>query len=237
MVSGRIPAALGLACYWRKDGQPIWHDDSLFAQANHSYGHTEKEALEFMAELARTLGIKPKYIIPAYEDAWYYIWRERRLPVNVDPLKSRLEDEEERVRLGKIFQQGLNKVAGYVLPIEPVSGEDFAWKSGSWFLRAQHLFLLPGDSPIGLRLPLDALPWVLPSDYPAIHAPDPMAPVKPFAPGRTRSEVRQQYPHVTSTPTQAVNRAPEPFESADWIVRTALCVEAREGRLFVSFRR
>ena len=38
------------------------------------------EAIDFMVELARVLGVKSKYIIPAYEDAWYYMWRERRLP-------------------------------------------------------------------------------------------------------------------------------------------------------------
>ena len=222
-----------LSCYWRKDGQPIWHDESLFARENHSYGHTEREAIEFIAELSRILGVKSKYIIPAYEDAWYYMWRERRLPVNVDPLKSRLEDEEERARLGKIFHQGLNKVAGYVLPIAPAPGEGSRWMSGSWFLRSQHLFLLPGDSPIGLRLPLDSLPWVLPSDYPRVHTPDPMRSLGPLPAPRQRSEIRQQFAGVSPTPAQAMNRPPEPSESADWIVRTALCVEAREGRLFV----
>jgi uncharacterized protein (DUF2126 family) len=222
-----------LACYWRKDGQAIWHDDSLFARENHSYGHGEREAIDFMAELTRVLGVKSKYIIPAYEDAWYYMWRERRLPVNVDPLRSRLENEEERARLGKIFHQGLNKIAGYVLPIAPTRGDVPGWKSGSWFLRSQHLFLLPGDSPIGLRLPLDALPWVLPSDYPSVHPPDPMTPLGPLPAPRQRSEIRRQFAGVSPARALPMHRLPEPIESADWIVRTALCVEAREGRLFV----
>jgi len=152
----------------------------MFARENHPYGHTEREAIEFMAELSRVLGVKSKYIIPAYEDAWYYMWRERRLPVNVDPLKSRLENEEERIRLSRIFQEGLKKVAGYVLPLAPLGGAGDGWRSGSWFLRSQHLFLLPGDSPIGLRLPLDSLPWVVPGDYPHVIAPDPMSPLAPL---------------------------------------------------------
>ncbi len=221
-----------LACYWRKDGEPIWRDDSLFAAPNHSYGHGEREAIEFVAELTRVLGVKSKYIIPAYEDAWYYMWRERRLPVNVDPLKSRLEDEEERKRLSRIFDQGLNKIAGYVLPLEPAPGGS-GWKSGSWFLRAQHLFLIPGDSPIGLRLPLDSLPWVLPTDYPYVIPPDPMRPLAPLPAPTRRGEIRRQIAGVSPLSTVPVNRRPEPFQSADWIVRSALCVEARDGRLGV----
>jgi uncharacterized protein (DUF2126 family)/transglutaminase-like putative cysteine protease len=222
-----------LSCYWRKDGEPIWHDDSLFARENHSYGHGEREAIDFIAELTRVLGVKSKYVIPAYEDAWYYMWRERRLPSNVDPLKSRLEDEEERARLGKIFNQGLNKVAGYVLPITPVKGDVPGWKSGSWFLRSQHLFLLPGDSPMGLRLPLDSLPWVIPSEYPTVIPPDPMMPLTPLPAGRQRSELRRQIAGLTQAATAPANKRPEPFESASWVVRTALCVEPRHGRLFV----
>jgi uncharacterized protein (DUF2126 family)/transglutaminase-like putative cysteine protease len=221
-----------LACYWRKDGQPIWHDPSLFAQENHSYGYGDKEAMDFMAEFARVLGVKSKYIIPAHEDAWYYMWRERCLPVNVDPLQSRLEVEEERIRLGRIFNQGLNKPAGYVLPLAPLTG-GAGWRSGSWFLRAQHLFLIPGDSPIGLRLPLDALPWVLPSDYPYVFPPDPMTPRSPLPPARGRAELRPQFAGVNPGIGVPVNRRPEASESADWIVRTALCVEPRNGRLFV----
>ena len=46
------------------------------------------------------------------------MWKERRLPTNVDPLKSNLKDEEERKRLAKIFEFGLDKVTGYVLPLQ-----------------------------------------------------------------------------------------------------------------------
>ncbi len=36
------------------------------------------------------------------------------------------------------------------------------WLSGEWPLRRKNVFLMPGDSPAGLRLPLDSLPWVAP---------------------------------------------------------------------------
>jgi hypothetical protein len=56
---------------------------------------------------------------PGYEDTWYYLWRERRLPVNVDPFESKLDDEMERARLRRIFTQGLDdSVVGYLLPLK-----------------------------------------------------------------------------------------------------------------------
>ena len=45
-----------LACYWRKDGQIIWQDDSLFANESEDYHHTDKEAGRFITLLARILG-------------------------------------------------------------------------------------------------------------------------------------------------------------------------------------
>ncbi|HWF18188.1 MAG TPA: transglutaminase family protein [Verrucomicrobiae bacterium] len=243
-----------LACYWRKDGQVIWQDDELFANEAVDYGHTEKEAEQFITQLARILEVKPKHVLPAYEDAWYYMWRERQLPTNVDPLQSRLEDKEERARLAKIFDQGLNKVAGYVLPLERQLTDRSRWKSGPWFLRPEHLFLLPGDSPIGLRLPLDSIPWVSRSDYPYINPPDPMTELPPLpnraqlrkgqraqfhppqqfiseTPGRTATSAARQLEE--SLRAEQNERAPARSQSADWIVRTALCVEPREGRLHI----
>ena len=49
-----------------------------------------------MQTLARRLGVDPGFAIAGYEDVWYYLWRERRLPVNVDPFDSRLENPEDR---------------------------------------------------------------------------------------------------------------------------------------------
>src|SRR4029453_14593583 len=91
-----------------------------------------------------------------YEDVWYYLWRERKLPVNVDPFDARLDDELERDRLRHVFTHGLDAIVGYALPIRG--------GGGGWFLRDERLYLIPGDSPMGLRLPLDSLPWSAPDD-------------------------------------------------------------------------
>lgn len=111
--------------------------------------------------------------MPGFEDIWYYLWRERRLPVNVDPFKSNLKDEQERARLSRVFEQGLDKVVGYALPLTrewTVNGAK-RWRSGVWFLRPQAMYLLPGDSPMGLRLPLDSLPGWWPRIIPAATCP------------------------------------------------------------------
>jgi uncharacterized protein (DUF2126 family)/transglutaminase-like putative cysteine protease len=244
-----------LSCWWRKDGEPMWRDDSLFANEKLNYGYGVKEAAWFVHQLAHLLDLKAKHIMPAYEDAWYYMWRERRLPMNVDPLESRLEDKEERHRLTKIFDQGLNKVVGYVLPIQRRVGPGPYWTSGPWFLRSERLFLIPGDSPVGLRLPLDSIPWVASADYPHLFPQDPFEKLAPlprsddvrvgwqgrqrlpqrFLGGLSQRRERGQAREQTLEPPahEASSHAPSVGQSADWVVRTALCVEPRDGRLHI----
>ena len=216
-----------LACYWRKDGAAIWQDPALQADERKDYGATDAHSERFLRALARTLGLDPEFVFPAYEDTWYYLWRERQLPANVDPLDSRLDDPLERERLRRIFSRGLEQKTGHVLPLrfDPAAGGD--WTSGRWFLREQRCYLVPGDSPLGLRLPMDSLPWVEPSDYPWVHAPDPFAASRPLP---ARAEIAAQRP-----PGAAVRkeRPPGAFESAKQITRTALCAEPRHGVLYI----
>src|SRR5205823_257698 len=165
------------ACYWRKDGQAIWQNDALFADESRRYGFTEKRAEEFVHALARRLGCGDDWILPAFEDAWYYLWKERRLPVNVDPFRSNLKDEEDRARLAKTFEQGLDKVIGCALPLQRAwAGGAPCWSAGPWFLRTERCYLIPGDSPIGLRLPPDSRPGVGGGAFPSRYPPEPFAP-------------------------------------------------------------
>jgi uncharacterized protein (DUF2126 family) len=247
-------------CYWRKDGEPIWVNEQLFADESRNYGFEEKRAEEFVYALATRLGCGGKWILPAYEDSWYYLWRERRLPTNVDPFKSNLRNEEDRVRLAKIFEQGLEKVIGYVLPLQRQAGSpELAWVSGPWFFRPERCYLIPGDSPIGFRLPLDSLPHVQKSDYPYLHEQDPLEERVPLPP-RSEKDLQKYFPKEWLAPAAGSSmdrglgrlaqglrrqrlplqelspelfRAPTRGESASWIVRTALCVEPRNGRLHV----
>ena len=256
-----------LAAYWRKDGVPIWKDDSLIADESKNYGHGAKDAKELLSRIARITGADPKYLLPAYEDAFYYLWKERRFPSNVTPEKSNLKDKLERERIAKIFQQGLGEVVGYALPIKRASYRDqLGWMSGAWFLRDDDtLWLIPGDSPMGLRLPLDSIPWVSEKEFPwtgnktrrsqncrncrrSFHIGPPetsgqrfmrtgSAPLPAgYGPGQRAQQLGklEKDPELPDPQTEFdPNRRPVQGESAPWIVRTALCVEPRDGRLHV----
>ena len=189
-----------LSIFWRTDGQPCWHDPSLFADERQTVRYTSADAKHFIDTLAGKLGVGSAHVQTGYEDTWYYLWRERRLPVNVDPLDARLDDELERVRLRRIFDQGLDHTVGYALPLKRewrhaapgLSGP--TWVTGPWFFRDERMYLIPGDSPMGLRLPLDSLPWVSSGEYPYPLAHDPFAP-KPAL--RDAAALRAQYgPHA-----------------------------------------
>ncbi|SEB17876.1 DUF2126 domain-containing protein [Variovorax sp. YR216] len=172
-----------LSILWRADGERIWHNPDLFADERHPTNYTSEDASRFTNALARRLGLTERYIQPGYEDVYYYLWRERRLPVNVDPFDSKLDDEMERMRLRRVFTQKLDAVIGYMLPIEASNADADApalagpgWKTGPWFLRDDRLYLMPGDSPMGYRLPLDSQPWASKGDYPYLVERDPTAP-------------------------------------------------------------
>jgi uncharacterized protein (DUF2126 family) len=221
-----------LSSYSRKDGEPIWQRPWLFDRRE-SGPETAADAHAFAKALASRLEVDPKLAIPGYEDAWYYLWRERRLPVNVDPFDSRLEDEGERARLAHVFEQGLPAVVGYALPIaRAFASGNPRWKSGPWFLRAERLYLMPGDSPMGFRLPLDGLPWVAPGDAPRVYPRDPFAPVEPL-PKKVQRRDGGPSGQGPSSGRDAAGRPPERFESDPGAVRTCLCVEPRDGILHV----
>ncbi len=169
-----------LSIGWRADGQPCWHDPSLFADEHDAHAYTSDDAKAFIHGLSRHLGLTDSFVLPGYEDTWYYLWRERRLPVNVDPFDARLDDEQERIRLRRVFRQGLDQVVGYVMPLRRVDAgpgaTGRAWKTGPWFVRDERLYLMPGDSPMGYRLPLDSLPWVGKTDVQYHIEADPFAP-------------------------------------------------------------
>ena len=240
-----------LNCFWRRDGAPIWENPTLFANEKTNYGVSSDTAQRFLTGVAERLGLAPRFIFAAYEDAFYYLWKERRLPSNVDPFDSRLEDAGERARLARIFEQGLDAAVGHVLPVGR-NASDTEWQSGPWFLRQERCYLVPGDSPIGLRLPLDSLPWARAEDHPYVSQPDL---TQEFPPLPQPTLIRQQLKHFTQrtdeaawvdaatsadrtkhagdVATDTAARTPGPHESAGWISRTAMCAEARNGVLYI----
>jgi len=175
-----------LNLFWRKDREPMWTHPELFANERLDYKVTDVQAKAFLDGVAARLELDAKHIFPAYEDTWYYLWRERKLPTNVDPFDARLSDPMERDRLRKIFTQGLDKVVGHVLPVQRNPRADVLprWQTGPWFLRDERCYLIPGDSAMGFRLPLDSQPWVAAVDYPWVHQPDQTQPFAPLPPYR-----------------------------------------------------
>ena len=128
----------------------------------------------FAETLARRLGLNPEYVMPAFEDQFYHLHQERPLPVNV---RGEGQSVGRSVGAGtdsaKCSSEGWTRRWGWCCRCSAVR-EGPEWQTGLWMLRGQHLFLLPGDSPVGLRLPLPSLPWVAAADVPVVHEPDPM---------------------------------------------------------------
>jgi uncharacterized protein (DUF2126 family) len=209
-----------LNCFWRRDGEPIWRNPALLDDETRNRGVTPEVAGVFLAGVAQKLGLAPEHIFAAYEDAFYYLWRERRLPGNVDPFDSKLEDPQERARLAKVFEQGLDAVIGHVLPITRDLGAEH-WRTGPWFLRRERCYLIPGDSPVGYRLPLDSQPWVPKGEYPFMHEADPMASPPPL-PQRGDPRSRGASAEPGNVPVSAAT-----------MTRTALCAEPRGGILYL----
>ena len=183
----------------RADGRPVWRDDAF----------PERRADPTL--LARTLAARlelPGSLLPAFEDPWRHLQEEAQLPVDVDPHAADLDDPEERRRLARVLDRGLGREAGWVLPLARAAGG--SWRSEEWRFRRERLYLMPGDSPIGLRLPLGSLPPVPPEPPEPEEEPD-----DPPDPRQVK---------VVVAPTRPAAERP---------VRTALCIEERNGELFV----
>lgn len=218
-----------LQCFWRVDGQPVWRDPALIADDARDYGYTGEDALRFLKTLCRRLQVSDGNILTAYEDALYYIWRERKLPVNVDVLESKLGDAREREELARIFTNGLENPVGYVLPLRRrQDGKRLYWSSQLWFMRPERVHLLQGDSPIGFRLPLDSLPWVTPEKIEYDYELDPFDQNNPLPEPKSRPDFFE-----AEVPPDPLPAEPQPGASAEQVIRPALSVEARGGRIHV----
>jgi uncharacterized protein (DUF2126 family)/transglutaminase-like putative cysteine protease len=228
-----------LTCYWRTDGIPLWRDPFLIADSDRNDGFGSGEAQQFAEALAERLAVDPQAVIAAYEDPLAYIHKERQLPLNVDPVDNKLDDPEERERLRRVFERGLGQPTGFVLPLLRVQGKSGPeWQTGLWMLRARHLFLVPGDSPVGFRLPLESLLWEVPGQRQQVWTLDPMAPAAPlpvphrlFHEGTRRNQIGRPQRSLETVSSSA--SAPALATTLGPVVRTALAVEARQGRLYI----
>jgi uncharacterized protein (DUF2126 family)/transglutaminase-like putative cysteine protease len=224
------------ACYWRTDGHPLWHDPTLVGHPDRDYGYTDNEAEAFARALAERLQVGREYVISAYEDPLAYVHKERTLPINLDPANNGLDDPEERERLRQVFSRGLGNPVGFVLPLQRAYLPDGPrWQSGLWMLRGRQLFLAPGDSPVGFRLPLQSLRWEPASERSQVWQIDPMAPASPLPvpPLADRRQAELRGPGEFALDRRIHQPLPASADPPGPVVRTALAVEAREGRLYV----
>ncbi|AOV16288.1 IMP dehydrogenase [Acidihalobacter aeolianus] len=224
-----------LTCVWRRDGQALWRDARWLADED-APGEADAATAERFAErLAHRLGLGTEYLIAGYEDAYHYLHAEQQLPDNLDPLAADLDDPLERRRLAAILSRGLGTPAGYALPLRWAES-DGHWRSSRWRFRGETMYLLPGDSPMGYRLPLNALPWVEPTRRALPPTRDPFAPETGF--GQSMGEVARRY-DLEGEHVPPIAAEPSFADVDEWaagggpVAHTALCVEARDGRVYL----
>jgi uncharacterized protein (DUF2126 family) len=223
--------------HWRADGEPVWKNPELLASDDDKDNATAKDTASFAAALAERLQVDPGLVNAAYEDIHYYLWREKRLPANVIVEDAKLQDPLERARLARVFGQGLGSSAGSVLPLRRVIMDgQRRWQAGKWFFRDDLMFLVPGDSPIGLRLPLESLPWAEPSHIEQDFELDLSAPREKL-PKRDSMQMRRE--GYTGRGIEGFRPVPQDApvigREEPGLVRTALAVEARDGVIHVFY--
>jgi uncharacterized protein (DUF2126 family) len=231
------------ALYWRRDGVPIWRNASLVAPEVPQQDTSLGDAQRFAEGVAARLGIMADRVQPAYEDPADRMIKQGLIPENIDPSDPKVDDPLERARILRLFDVHLGQPAGFVLPLQRWTAQAKpGWLSEVWKTRRDRLYLIPGDSPLGFRLPLQSLPYVAPVDYPHLVAADPFAERRPLpecppVKERTVSSARAEVAAPPLAPEAVVPRgAPQPRAEeigAGTPVRTALAVEVRDGRLCV----
>ncbi|MBD5769662.1 transglutaminase family protein [Marinomonas colpomeniae] len=219
-----------LGCFWRTDGEALWDDPKYLARVDKNYKHTIENAAEFGALLCERLNLDKKYLQSTYEDTLHYLWLEQSLPADVDPTKADLKDDLERRRLAKLLNRGLSTTTGYVLPLE-FNVDNSTWNSSLWPMRSDVITLIPGDSPMGYRLPLNSLPAEAEEDR--IPERDPFDPRQPLANKTSNASLGSLASTVKQTATKKTEPVLAPEKTLKNIIRTSLCIEPRDGRLHV----
>ncbi len=232
--------------YWRRDGVPIWRDGALIAREAAAHEPSSEDAQRFAAAIAERLGIIADYVQPVYEDPADRMLKQGMIPANIDPADPKIDDPIERARILSLLDSQLTTPAGFVLPVQRWTAQAKpGWLSEVWQTRRGRLFLVPGDSPLGFRLPLQSLPYLTPVEYPHLIPADPFAERAPLSELRpTRAAAARVTPapvgDVAAPPlapeavvAQGTPRTSSAAGGAGMPVRTALAVEVRDGRLCV----
>jgi len=205
---------------WRKDGKKIWNDSSLFASMNETYSYTNEDAKKFIDTLATTLKVSNKTVMTAFEDPIHFIMKEAELPVDIDPLDYNIDNEIERNTIARVLGEGLSKPRGYVLPLNYAEDK---WMTSYWRFKRGKLFLIPGDSPLGLRLPMSSLIEKPEDELPPHFEPDLFA----KAP-KLKKFLKKANKRVENIEEVKIKSNPN-----DTFIRTGLNVEVRDGKFYI----
>ncbi|MEB4591776.1 transglutaminase family protein [Candidatus Thiothrix sp. Deng01] len=221
-----------LACFWRVDGLPVWKDQSLIADDQKDYGFGDDAAKQFAETLCRNVGLHTRYLVPGYEDRLYYLWKEANQPANIDWLTLNLRDSKHRNDLVLALQHGLDTPTGYALPLRWDYFKQ-GWASAPWAFRRENMYLVPGNSPMGFRMPLDSLPWSAEDERDIESQPCPFEDRPPLP--DFHGEVEWRYRELVAPPEPQPQHADSRPQEKEWrdVPRTAMCIQAREGRLHV----
>ncbi|MDO6802802.1 transglutaminase family protein [Wenyingzhuangia sp. 1_MG-2023] len=205
--------------YWRKDGETIWHYPELLSCFAKNKIVPEGSDLKFLETLTTYLNVDKNHITPTYEDAFYMLWEEGKLPVDVDVTK---KDSKELIhkKLAEILKQGTDKAVGYVLPLNHTQSK---WFTSEWQFRRNNLFLTPGNSPVGLRLPLDSLMAKPEYEIFPIYEPDLFKDNNPLP----------VFEEIVDTRHKDFIENGLEEDKPEYFVRTALCSEVRDGKLYL----
>ena len=216
---GEILPRWAMPCFWRRDGEAIWHDAKLLANPDKPLKHTLKTAEKFLKALAETLAIPASYILAAREDTPYYLWKEHKLPLVDEMMVADVFEKTERERLQTLMDKNLNDPVGFVLPLH-YSHRRNRWISNKWQFKSGHMVLLTGDSPIGLRLPLASLP-------------SPKEAKEEMAPERSPFDIADSLPTYTSLKKSLPKKSDDNAFANDptGLIRSAICAEIRGGVL------
>jgi uncharacterized protein (DUF2126 family)/transglutaminase-like putative cysteine protease len=143
---------------WRSDGEQLWSDPALLADPLDST-KSNPDAAASAERLARAItanfGLPDDQLQPAFEDPLTRLVREVSQPTGPKPA---LDPDRADPQLVNELDSTENKPVAWVLPLIP-SWFGEGWASPAWRTRRGRLVLVPGQSPAGARLPLDALSW------------------------------------------------------------------------------
>ena len=171
-----------IGLHWRRDGKPLWNDETLLAGPWDSDAPPVPPAAaeQLLSTLAAGLGLPATQVRPAYEDPLLRLSAAVRRPAGdaVDPGDDLESDSpEDGAALLARLEDPAGQPAAWVLPLHR-RDDDSGWASADWQLRRGRIVLLDGDSPAGFRLPLDSISWRPPRER--FHA-DPVAADGEFA--------------------------------------------------------